>query len=91
MPEERIVTRLVRALPEGQRESLTIAGYLGVPVAQVNEVLSALYTQCTGCLELVQPYPDEPRLIVTVRDWRPLQWGVANDGTLPRRSRRTFR
>jgi hypothetical protein len=91
MPDERIVTRIVRALRAGQRESLTLAGSLGVPVAQVNAALAALHTRCAGCLELVQPYPDEPRLIVTVRDWRRLQGSVADEGSRTNRFTKTFR
>src|SRR3954465_1147775 len=86
MLDDALATRIVRALRAGQRERLTLVGSLGGPVAPVNAVLSALHTRCAGCLELVQPYPDEPRLVVTVVDCRALRQSVADDAPTTCRS-----
>ena len=67
-------TELEPALPHavarqillGRRESLTIVGKLGVPVAAVNEALLRLRDLCDGCLRLHQPYAGEPRFMVVV-------------------------
>jgi hypothetical protein len=53
----------------GWRESLTIAGQLGRPVEVVNEALTNLRDACDGCIALTRPYPDEPRVVVTIVDW----------------------
>jgi hypothetical protein len=52
----------------GLRESLTIAGQLGRPVEVVNDTLTNLRDACEGCIALTRPYPDEPRVVVTVAD-----------------------
>jgi len=44
------------------------ASYLGSPVAQVNAELSALLSECRGWSVLTQLYPNEPHLVITVRD-----------------------
>jgi hypothetical protein len=64
---------VARQLLVGRRESLTIAGELGVPVTAVNEALLRLRDLCNGCITLRQPYADEPRFIVVVDDWEPLK------------------
>jgi hypothetical protein len=50
----------------GLRESLSIAGRIGQPVAAVNAALARLETACGGCIVLTRPYADEPRVVVTV-------------------------
>jgi hypothetical protein len=57
----------------GLRESLTIAGQLGRPVGVVNEALTSLRDACDGCIVLMRPYPDEPRVVVTIVDWQRLR------------------
>jgi hypothetical protein len=57
---------MARELLLGRRESLTIAGELGVPVTAVNETLLRLRGACGGCIALSQPYAGEPRVVVTV-------------------------
>ena len=57
----------------GLRESLTIAGQLGRPVAEVNDALSGLRDACDGCIALMRPYPGEPRVVVTIVDWQRLR------------------
>ena len=52
----------------GVRESLTIASQLGKPVEAVNDALASLQDACDGCLALTRPYPDEPRVVVTIVD-----------------------
>jgi hypothetical protein len=64
---------VVRQLLLGRRESLTIAGELGVPVALVNEALLRLRDLCNGCITLLQPYAGESRFIVVVEEWEPLK------------------
>ena len=64
---------VARQLLLGRRESLTIAGELGVPVAAVNEALLRLRDLCHGCISLLQPYAGEPRFIVVVDNWEPLK------------------
>jgi hypothetical protein len=89
MTDIPIAARLVRALREGVRESLTLASALGMSVTRVNDGLHSLRDRCAGCLELVQPDPNEPRLVVTVRDWRALQRLVMEEvptGSSPRAS-----
>jgi hypothetical protein len=76
MTDAPIAPRIVRALREGVRESLTLASALGLSVTRVNAELDALQDRCAGCLELVQPYSKEPRIVVTVRDWRALHRSV---------------
>jgi hypothetical protein len=64
---------VARQLLLGRRESLTIAGELGVPVDAVNEALLRLRDLCDSCISLLQPYVGEPRFIVVVDDWEPLK------------------
>jgi hypothetical protein len=64
---------VARQLLRGRRESLTIAGELGVPVAAVNEALLRLRDLCNGCLRLHQPYAGEPRFIIIVEKWAALK------------------
>jgi hypothetical protein len=64
---------VARELLLGRRESLTIAGELGVPVAAVNEALLRLRALCNGCITLLQPYAGEPRFIVVVEEWEMLK------------------
>ena len=64
---------VARQLLLGRRESLTIAGELGVPVAAVNEALVRLRDLCNSCISLLQPYAGEPRFIVVVDDWEVLK------------------
>jgi hypothetical protein len=66
VPAEEAVARQILL---GLRESLTIAGQLGMPVEVVNATLTLLRDACDGCLVLTQPYPDEPRVVVTFVDW----------------------
>jgi hypothetical protein len=51
------------------RESLTIAGQLGRPVGVVKDTFTRLRDACDGCIALARPYPDEPRVVVTIVDW----------------------
>ena len=67
---EQAVTRQILL---GLRESLTIAGQLGRPVGVVNEALTGLRDACNGCIALRRPYPDEPRMVVTIVDWQGLR------------------
>ena len=60
---------VARQILLGLRESLTIAGQLGRPVEVVNDTLISLRDACDGCIALTRPYPDEPRVVVTVADW----------------------
>jgi hypothetical protein len=60
---------VARQILLGLRESLTIAGHLGSPVEVVNEALIGLRDTCDGCIALTRPYPDEPRVVVTIVDW----------------------
>ena len=57
---------VARQILLGWRESLTIAGQLGRPVAEVNEALLRLRDACSGCIALTRPYSGEPRVVVTV-------------------------
>lgn len=59
-------------LLQGLRESLTVAGQIVIPIDAVNEALHRLQAACDGCL-LARPYPDEPRIVVTVVTWEPLE------------------
>ena len=67
---------VARQILLGLRESLTIAGQLGRPVEDVNDALISLRDVCDGCIALTQPYPSEPRLVVTIVDWPRLR-GIA--------------
>ena len=60
---------VARQILLGLRESLTIAGQLGRPVEVVNDTLISLRDACDGCITLTWPYPDEPRVVVTIVDW----------------------
>jgi hypothetical protein len=60
---------VARQILLGLRESLTIAGQLGMPVEVVNATLTLLRDAGDGCLVLTQPYPDEPRVVVAFVDW----------------------
>jgi hypothetical protein len=64
---------VARQLLLGRRESLTIAGELGVPVAAVNEALLQLSNGCNQCITLRQPFAGEPRFTVVVETWEPLK------------------
>ena len=64
---------VARQILLGRRESLTIAGELGVPVAAVNEALLRLRDLCNGCITLHQPYAGDPRFIVVVDEWEKLK------------------
>ncbi len=69
----RMAHSVARQILLGVRESLTIAGQLGRPVAVVNDTLTSLRDACDGCIVLTRPYPDEPRVVVTIDDWRGLR------------------
>ena len=71
--DARLPLAVARRLMLGRRESLTIAGELGVPVAAVNEALLCLRDGCNRCITLLQPYVGEPRFIVVVDDWESLR------------------
>ncbi len=58
---------MARRILLGRRESLTIAGELGVPMAAVNEALLRLRSQCRGCISLHEPSAGEPRFIFDYR------------------------
>ena len=64
---------VARQILLGLRESLTIAGQLGRPVEDVNDALIGLRDAGEGCIALTRPYPDEPRVVVTIVDWRRLR------------------
>jgi hypothetical protein len=64
---------VARLLVLGRRESLTIAGELGVSVAAVNEALLRLRDRCHGCIRLQQPDGGDPRFVVVVEAWEPLK------------------
>ena len=69
---------VARLLVLGRRESLTIAGELGVSVAAVNDALLRMRERCHGCIRLQQPNGSDPRFIVVVEEWEPLKrlaWG----------------
>jgi hypothetical protein len=59
---------VARQILLGLRESLTIAGQLGRRVEEVNDALTSLRDACEGCIALMRPYPDEPRVVVTIVD-----------------------
>ena len=59
---------IARQLLLGVRESLTIASRLGRPVEAVHDALASLRDACDGCIALTRPYPDEPRVVVTIVD-----------------------
>ena len=67
--QEALIPAVARHLLRGLRESLTIAGQLGPPLAAVNAALHHLQAACAGCIELSQPYAGEDRLVVTVVTW----------------------
>ncbi len=69
----RMAHSVARQILLGVRESLTIAGQLGRPVAVVNDTLTSLRDACDGCIALTKPYPDEPRVVVTIVDWQRLK------------------
>jgi hypothetical protein len=60
---------VARQILLGLRESLTIAGLLGRLVEDVNDALASLRDACDGCIALTRPYPDEPRVVVSIVDW----------------------
>ena len=60
---------VARQILLGLRESLTIAGQLGRPVEEVNDALASLRDAGDGCIALTRPYPDEPRVVITIVDW----------------------
>ena len=64
---------MARQLLLGLRESLTIAGQIGQPVADVNAALHQLQTACDGCLVLTRPYAGESRVVITVVAWDALK------------------
>src|SRR5215211_2668488 len=64
---------VARQILLGLRESITIAGQLGRPVEDVNDALIGLRDAGEGCIALTRPYPDEPRVVVTIVDWRRLR------------------
>jgi len=70
---EPLVHAVARQILLGLRESLTIAGQLGQPVAAVNAALHQLQAGCDDCLALSQPYAGEERLVVTVVGWEALK------------------
>ena len=70
VPAEQAVARQILL---GLRESLTIAGQLGRPVEVVNDTLISLRDACDGCIALTWPYPDEPRVVITIVDWQGLR------------------
>ena len=59
---------VARQILLGFRESLTIAGRLGTAVEVVNETLTRLRDSCDGCIVLTRPYPEEPRVVVSIVD-----------------------
>lgn len=63
--EQAVARRILLGLPE----SLTIAGQLRRPVEVVIDALTGLRDACDGCIALTWPYPDEPRVVVTIVDW----------------------
>jgi hypothetical protein len=69
----RVEQAVARQIQLGLRESLTIAGQLGRPVGVVNDTLTSLRDACDGCIALTRPYPDEPRVVVTIVDWQGLR------------------
>ena len=70
--KEALVAAVIRQLLLGQRESLSIAGQIGQPIAAVNDALCHLQTAYDGCIELTRPYAGEDRL-VTVVAWEALK------------------
>ena len=64
---------IARQILLGLRESLTLAGQLGRPVEDVNDALTSLRDACEGCIALMRPYPDEPRVVITIVDWQRLK------------------
>jgi hypothetical protein len=71
--ESSLPHAVARQILLGRRESLTIAGELGVPVAVVNAALLRLRDLCHGCISLHQPYTVDPRFIVVVDEWEALK------------------
>ncbi len=65
----RVEQAVARQILLGLRESLTIAGQLGRPVEEVNDALASLRDACDECIALMWPYPDEPRVVITIVDW----------------------
>jgi hypothetical protein len=71
--QEALVHAVARQILRGLRESLTIAGQVGHPVAAVNTALHQLQVQCDGCIVLTRPYVGEDRIVVTVVAWDALK------------------
>jgi hypothetical protein len=65
-------------LLRGRRESLSIAGQLGMPVAVINAALDQLQAACDDCIVLTKPYAGESRVIVTVVTWAALKRAAAS-------------
>jgi hypothetical protein len=63
-------------------DGLTINGPDAAPLPMSDELITI------GRLELVQPCPNEPRLVVTVRDWRGMRRSVAEGAPQPAQSSR---
>jgi hypothetical protein len=82
------VHEVARQILRGLRESLTIAGQVRQPVEVVNAVLRHLQTKCDGCIELTQPYPGEPRIVVTVVNAEALRCRAARPSAADPRGRR---
>jgi hypothetical protein len=76
---------VAREILLGRRESLTIAGELGVPVAVVNEALLRLQDLCHGCISLHQHYGGEPRVVATVVSGESLRRVAWNESAPPAR------
>ena len=64
---------VARQILLGLRESLTIAGQLRRPVEVVNAAFTSLRDACDGCIALTRPYPNEPRVVITIVDWQSLK------------------
>jgi hypothetical protein len=71
--QEALVHAVVLQVLCGLRESLTIAGQVGHPIAVVNSALHQLQAACNGCIELTRPYAGEDHLVVTVVAWEALK------------------
>lgn len=86
---EALEHAVARQLLHGLRESLTIAGQLGQPVAAVTAALHQWQAECDGCFVLSQPYADEDRLVITVVRWEALKrasGSIHDPGGLARKS-----
>jgi hypothetical protein len=71
--QEALIHAVARQVLRGLRESLTIAGQVGRPVAAVNAALHHLQAACDGCIVLTRPYAGESRVVVTVVAWEALK------------------